>query len=187
MKVKVQGTMKNSWVRILKITGLLAVALFAFGSQAKADGMQFTFTGGPGQSISFTVPIMPTPQAFTLGDSFLLYNVPGEFDGQSVLFSLKFYTPGNPNYQQWGISMWCAQMTQPFFFGTGGAPLFTGSTNAPTLIDTDGLNFPIAWTGPQWAPNTVTGEMSAVPEPGTLLLLGMGGMALLGYRRKRSE
>ena len=176
------------------IAGMLIVAALVFAMPSKADTVVFTLTGSTvGGSITFSLPDTFTPTAGTGSGPFLFANV-------SVTTN-----PGNPVFPhtlanvELGVSA-----TNQWSFGSNGVPGFPGTTGdflgifAPglftvnadgtitlnealgTLILTNNVGAPLTLT------ETVIPSPVGTPEPATLALLGIGGLALAGIRRRKA-
>jgi|SRR5882672_5405070 len=154
-----------------KVLGLALLALFAAALPAKADSMNFELSGS-GVDLKFTLPQTFAPDANVLG-TFLVYNVQGTVNGQATVFNLDMgsFLLAVPNF--WGIGGPNAQFTllTPGLFSWNGSQvtLYAGSINVGGFF------------GNQY---TLTSTV-ATPEPTSLLLLGMGGLSLLGFKLRR--
>lgn len=60
--------------------------------------------------------------------------------------------------------------------------IYGGSFN----LTTNTLNGPISFTttGPDTVPNNIAGTINVVPEPASMILIGLGAVAVLGRRRR---
>lgn len=74
----------------------------------------------------------------------------------------------------------------PRYFGTGTPPYSVFSDANLTLTTGDGRSAPFTTTGSFFTSRALVGELhyQVVPEPATLVALGIGGMALIRRRRK---
>jgi hypothetical protein len=152
--------------RLLGIFAVASALALASGVAQAATELAFTITGA-GHTLIFDLPQNPTPDTFTLDQSFGFDDVSGTEDGSPVGFDVIFFVPtlGDGNLH--------IGFNSPYF----GDQLYTGSEKTPTFkigsfaITDDEFDY------------TLT--ISAVPEPSTwgLMLLGFAGLGFAGYRR----
>jgi hypothetical protein len=151
---------------------VLAVATLFSVSQARADAIDnFTYQAGV-NTFTWQLPSSPTMLSFVPGSNFAIPNVQYSENG----------TLQNPATFSFFSS---------FPFGFGGFQL-------PGLISATG---PQLYTGPENAPTFITGTFAlpdsfsatgngiltiAAPEPSSLMLLGTGMLALLGFALKKA-
>jgi hypothetical protein len=157
---------------------LIAVLGLVSASRAQADGVDtFTYSFG-GNTFIWQLPASPgpiDPSNFTgvmfaiLGVSYTengLAQIPTEFD---------FFSFGDLG----GFEIIPPTMSGPPPANTFGAQLYSGSTESPTFIPgTYHLNN----DSPDGPLDTLN---IATPEPSSLMLLGSGLLALLGFARKK--
>jgi len=168
---------------ILKLSMFFAVLLLLTASAARADGVNY-FISGNGTTIDLGLPQTPTPSGFVLGSFFNLYNVSGTYNGQQTTFTATFISPGDQVYGgQWGLNLYSSLM------GGANNVLHLCSGNDQGYSNGEANPF-LTWNGDvsfsSWLGTTYDCQVKNVPEPSSLLLLGMGGAALLGLRRKRT-
>lgn len=167
---------------------LMLAALLLLSSGAKADQFLYTY-----QSADFdwtaVLPVAPdllTPepgQPFTPVNitSFLTFSInPASFiaaDGCTAPTSASLYAAFNPQTQN--------QVTTEFAGPNG--PLSCGESGSTfdAVIGTGTFIFYAGNGGPPLATLTVTDLTTAVPEPSSVLLLGMGSLPVLGLARRR--
>ncbi|MGB3583610.1 MAG: PEP-CTERM sorting domain-containing protein [Roseiarcus sp.] len=152
--------------RLLGIAAGAAALAFAAGG-AQATELVFTITGA-GNIITFDLPQHPTPDSYTLGQSFTFTSVDGTFDGTPTVFDGATFW--NPDQDTGDLHL---DSFSPYF----GDILYTGMESSPTFktgsFDIGDGEFSYTLT------------ISAVPEPSTwgLMLLGFAGLGFAGYRR----
>lgn len=165
--------------RLLSICFLIAVFGLFTGSRAKADDL-FTYQFG-GNTFTWQLPASPTvvipPDMATDGMFFELVGVPfSENGGAQTQGTLDFYqAPDNFG----GFELFPLGNSTPIL-NTFGQQLYTGGEDSPTFtLGTFALN--------NGRPDGPVGtlKISSAPEPSSLLLLGAGALALLGFSRKR--
>jgi hypothetical protein len=176
--------------KLFLFAGILLAAALVFAGPSQADTVTFTLTGSaiPGGA-SFSLPQTFTPTAGTGSGPYLEANVAGTLLGSPFTY---------PNIEL-GLSA-----TGLWAFGSQGVPGFPGTTGnylgvfAPGLftVNADGtitLNIgsgTITLVNNNGAPVTLTTTVIpgpvGTPEPATLALLGVGGLALAGLRRRKA-
>lgn len=169
--------------RLLGVCFLIAIfGLFSTG-RAKADDL-FTYQFD-GNSFTWDLPASPPivvpPDSFTAGMFFELVGVPfSENGGPQTLGTLDFFqAPENLG----GFELFLDGNSNPIV-NTTGPQLYmgVGEEGSPTFklgtFDLTDFN-----TGNP--AGTLTISSVSTPEPSSLLLLGSGALALLGFARKR--
>jgi hypothetical protein len=169
----------------------VAVVMFAgfSASRAKADGTNvvttttvdnFDFTIS-GNSYTWSVTLPPVIQNIVPNESFELADTSYAYNGTGTSATLfQFYTPGlGGGFLLEGGLGPTLDVTGPSLFGdtSTSAPVF----NLGTFTDdfTDGLSGNVGSL-------MVTQSVTNTPEPGTLLLTGIGVLALFWIARKKN-
>ncbi len=153
--------------KLLGVAALVSALAWASGGAQAATELAFTITGA-GNTIIFDLPQNPTPDDFTLGESFTFDSVNGTFDGTPTVFDGATFW--NPDQNTGDLHL---DFFSPFF----GDILYTGMESSPTFktgsFDISDGEF------------DYTLRISAVPELSTwgLMLLGFAGLGFAGYRR----
>ncbi len=139
----------------------------------------FVFQGG-GVTATFSLPASPTPSAFDLDNYFEIPNITTSAGGVTVSGAVDFFVDADGG----GASWTNADLSGPqLFSGTTDAPTFSlGSFLLTGTYDLGDGPTPISGT------LTISPGMpvsTAIPEPGSWLLLGTGAVASLGSVRRR--
>jgi len=168
---------------MIKVVGMLAVALLLTASSAKADSVSYQITGPNGFNATFTLPSdtadghLKNLTKNTSGDDFWIGNVAGTLCSngscQAVTFALDFYTN---LYGSWnGVDLY----SSPTVSGA-----YNGYFNGAALYDPNGGD-PTLFLG-TFSLGNYTVTATQVPEPSSLLLLSLGGIAVLALGLKRA-
>ena len=172
-------------IRRCSITICLAIAAFALfsASSAKAD-----------EVFTWTLPASPTipTNDFMKGNSFMIIDVPLSENGTSIgNYVFDFYNGpgagGGFDAFLMGSSTSLNEFGPQVYMGGEDAPTFVAETYGPfagqgslTTGMTGTLDITDAGNG-----NDLFTYTATTPEPSSLLLLGAGALALLGFGRKR--
>jgi hypothetical protein len=155
------------------VLGLAVVAKSAHADTINTDYFKVT-DGATSNVFTFTLPESPTPTGVGSND-FWITNVPVWINGTTLVdesvYFIKLATGGL------GI-----QIPGGFFFDEG-PQLFTGSLSNPTFLP--GTYTVYDDSAPQNPSHNGTVEISPVPEPNTLALIGTGVLGVAGAIRRR--
>jgi PEP-CTERM motif len=164
--------------RLLAICFLIAIFGLFSASRAKADDV-FTYQF-EGNTFTWQLPGSPSivsPDTFFAGSYFEIEDVPfSENGGADMQGTLDFYEA--PNHGG-GFQLFPVDSFNPIL-NAFGSQLYTGGEGSPTFtlgtfqLNDDGAGGPAG-----------TLVISSTPEPSSLLLVGGGMLALLGFARKR--
>jgi hypothetical protein len=163
--------------RVLLSCVVVATLVFLTSSRSKADEI---FTFQVGVTYTWELPASPTiPPNDAAPLSFVIPNVTYSVNGAVSTFfpdQFDFFTAGD------GGGFALLNTLDPSFplhvaIDEFGPQLFAGSTSAPTFL-------PGTYTLTSAKNGTGTLVIASTPEPGSLLLIGSGLLAFLGFRRK---
>ena len=172
--------------------GILLAAALVSALPSKADTVDFTLSGPALPSATFTLPQTFTPSS-TFGSIAFVLNSSGNITNSAITvggFSGS-YTFGTIDLGNSGTGAWS--------FGSAGSPghpgpelgifvagLFTVnpdgtiSLNSGTWTVLNNVGAPLTLT------TTVVPGPVGTPEPATLAMMGIGGLALAGLRRRKA-
>ena len=151
------------------IVVLLGLALLS-STQVLADStpINYTYTSG-GNTFQWQLPTNPVPSLVDPGFGFELTNVSFTENGVSNLGTMDFFSAagGEP-----GFDLWIGDLN--FLINAFGPQMYTGPEDAPTMLPGSFGFIDTANPG-----GSTSGSVSTVPEPSSLLLLGVGLLAAL--------
>ena len=168
----------------LTVAGILLVSAFLFVQPSRADSLDtFQLTGPGGLNITFTLPSTLTPSSVGRGGNLYLTNVTGTYDGHAYTFATVLLGPTgyNTNYFATGSQTQSLALIAPGLFtwnADGTVTLNTGTFMMAANYTGGALNYGLTVVDP---PGPVT-----TPEPASLVMLGVGGLALGALRRRKA-
>lgn len=162
-----------------KLFGISLLVLLMTGTAAKADNIGYDISG-KGLHFTFTLPDTFTPDAKGLNSSFQEFNVAGTVNGVATNLTITMGNSflGMPNFLSYGSSTRELGLMIPGLFAWDGSNV---DLSAGTWMVG---NYPFYLTGQY--DYKVVATVIPTPEPATLLLLGAGSLAALGFRRRKA-
>jgi hypothetical protein len=157
---------------------LVTILGLASAGQAKADGLdnfKYTFDG---HTYTWQLEASPTPGVFFENSLFEIDDVSYKLDGVSQTPGIFDFFPGGGGGGGFELSLG----TNEIILNTFGDVLYKGHEDMPTfflgkfMLNNDTADGPVG---------TLIISPNSAPEPGTLLLIGTGMLALLGIARKK--
>jgi len=170
---------------LFRISALLVSCLAILAVNTKADSITYTLTTHNGNTAEFTLPTNSMPSAFAPDGTLAnFYNVAGTLNGQNVVFDcISFFDGSNTPFLQSGIDIGYGSPVDFYgmFFGSGSNPTFSGNANSVELFSLTNQTVTFQYS---YAIGSTYVSYLAVPEPGSLVLLALGVVAVLGFRRR---
>jgi hypothetical protein len=184
--------------KIITIFGMMFVAAVLLVQPAKADNfMTYQLTGNNGLNstvnITFTLPQTFTPSSLSSGTMIVVQNVTGTLIGNGAY---NFATVDIATSGVAGMTNYWAFGSQTKFVELVAPGLFTVNPNGTVTLNSG--TFEIGdyhlFQGGSGHDYTLTaidppgpkGNSVVTPEPASLMLLGFGGLALTGLRRRKA-
>jgi len=173
------------------IAGLVLFAALLFVQPSKADSMNFNnyqLTGN-GWNLTFSLPQTLTPSSVTWNGILNFNNVPG---GGGYIFNtiqIGNASAFGTDYWAFGSATKSFEIVAPGLFTWNADGTVTLGTSTFTIGDYNSLNGgPMSYTltivdppaGPSGAP-------VSTPEPASLILLGLGGLSLGAFGRRKAS
>lgn len=174
------------------IAGMLLIAALVSVQPSKADSFNTYQLTGNGMNVTFTLPQTLTPSSVSFGGILNFTNVAGSYGHGVYNFStIQLGTTGWNNHTNYwasgsqtkffelvapGLFTWNANGTVTLNVGTfimGDYNMFNGAPPIYTLTVVD-------------PPGPSVADTASTPEPASLLLVGMGGLALGALKRRKA-
>ncbi len=183
--------------KCVSIAGMVFLAGFLFVQPSKADNFntyQLTGAAFGGMTISFTLPQTLTPSSVTWNGILNFTNVAGTFgkNGQNTPYNFSTVMIGSmgsdgTNYWAAGSATRFVELEAPGLFTWNADGTVTLNTGTFALGDYHSFN-----GGPLLFTLTVvdppgTDDVMGTPEPASLMLLSVGGLALGALRRRKTN
>ena len=171
--------------KCVSIAGIAFFAAILFVQPAKADNFNTYQLSGSGMNITFTLPQTLTPSSVTWDGILNFSNIVGTFNGSAYTFAtVQIGTAGYmgvTNYFATGSQTQSLALIAPGLFtwnADGTVTLNTGAFMMAGSYSGGPLNYTLSVVDP---PGTTT-----TPEPASLIMLGVGGLALGALRRRKA-
>jgi hypothetical protein len=171
----------NEFICNLYRASLLLTALLIFGvGRASADTLlSYSFSGT--NSVSFELPVNPTPTGFTLGIDFLVTPIDLMINGAPSSDTLQFFS------STFGGAFAALSCPSCVTLSLTGPQLYSGSEANPTMLVVSGVTLLNDMGGtPAGTVTSTPTSTTTTPEPSVTVLLGVGllaiGMAVLRFK-----
>ncbi len=183
--------------KCVSIAGMVFLAGFLFVQPSKADNFntyQLTGAAFGGMTISFTLPQTLTPSSVTWNGILNFTNVAGTFgkNGQNTPYNFSTVWIGSmgsdgTNYWASGSATHFVELEAPGLFTWNADGTVTLNTGTFALGDYHSFNGgPLSFTLTVVDPPG-TDDVVGTPEPASLMLLSVGGLALGALRRRKTN
>src|ERR1700739_639431 len=176
----------------LSIAGMFFVAALLFVQPSQADSLNnnvYELKGHPSDptylDITFTLPQTLTPSGVTWNGILMFSNVVGTFNGGAYTFATVYIGAAGWDH----FTNYWATGSQTRFVELEAPGLFTWNSDGTVTLNTGTFalgDYHIFTGGPQDYTLTIVdppGDSVPTPEPASLVLLGVGGVALGAIRR----
>ena len=175
--------------KALTVFGLLFVTALLLVKPAKADSIVDYQLTGHGLNVTFSLPQTFTPSSLSSSTMMVFQNISGTLIGSSPypFATIEIATSGIS-----GVTDYWAFGSQTQFFALVAPGLFT--INPDGTVTLNGGTFALGDyhlfyggdTHDYTLTATVVDSPTGTPEPASLVLLGIGGLALSGLRRRKA-
>ena len=174
--------------KCVSLAGIVFVAAILFAQPAKADNFNTYQLTGSGLNITFTLPQTLTPSSVTWSGILNFSNITGTMNGAAYTFAT--VQIGDAGYM--GVTNYYATGSQTKYVAILAPGLFVWNADGTVTLNTgvyalgdyhlfyggSSHDFTLTIVDPPGA--------TSVPEPTSLALLGVGGLALAAFRRRRA-